>query len=463
MIEPAYAPAGPVKRSHGPRAARITRALFGVDCLDWQRFTLDHALALDEYEPGRWRFRYRTVVVTVARQNGKSVLLRGATCDRMVGMDGTTAAVMSQDRAAAKEIIFEPIADAFEDDRWSLMRPKVRRSNGFERVLLGALDSRLVLLSPTEKGAHGYSLDVVVVDEAWSLWDFRVPQAVTPTQVARPDPQLWVVSTAGTEQSLWLRQLVDSGRAGAEGLAYFEWSAPLGLEADDPAAWRAANPSLEQTITLDALADARAKLPENEFERAHLNRWTVAAEAVIPAALWATCHAPDLGELSDDGVVFGFDVAHDRGSAAIAASSITKGRVAVELTDIRPGTEWLIPRLIELRDRWSPAAIAANNAGPARNVIEAAPAAGLALDAYNAGQYVTACQTFYDLVAEGRLAHRGQGPLDLAVAGAGRRNLSGSWAFGRSPRGGDIAPLVAAALAAYRSSRPHLLPVIVTR
>jgi len=462
VIDPQYGPADGIGRTHGPRAARIARALFGVELLDWEGYTLDHALALDEYEPGRWRYRYRTVVVTVARQNGKSVILRSGVADRMVGEDNATAAVMSQDRAAAKEIIFEPLADAFEGDKWAVLRPKIRRSNGFERILLSALGSRLVLLSPTEKGAHGYSLDVVVVDEAWSLWDFRVPQAVTPTQVARENPQLWIVSTAGTELSLWLRQLVDKGRAGAEGLLYLEWSAPIGLDVDDPAAWRAANPSLEQTISLDALADARAKLPESEFERAHLNRWTVAAEAVIPAGLWAQCLAPDVSVGTEE-IALGFDVAHDRDSAAITAASTVGGRVAVELIELRPGTEWVLGRLRELVERWAPAGIVANNAGPARNLIEAAPAAGIDLDAYNAGQYVAACQTMYDLIAEGRLAHRGQAALDLAVAAAGRRNLAGSWAFGRQPKGSSIAPLVAATLAAHRASRPHLLPIIITR
>ena len=328
-------------------------------------------------------------------------------------------------------------------------------------MVLGALGSRLALLSPTEKGAHGYSLDLGVVDEAWSLWDFRVPQAITPTQIARPDPQLWVVSTAGTEQSAWLRTLVDRGRAGAARMAYFEWAAPLGEDPDNPATWRAANPSFGQMITAEAMADAREKLPESEFERAHLNRWTGALDTVIPSVLWAACLAPDL-DVGTEGAVFGFDVSTDRASAAIAVASTTGPRVAVEVIDLRPGTEWVLPRFRELVARWSPLAVVANNAGPARSLVEIAPAAGVPVEAYTAGQYVAACQATYDLIAEGRLAHRGQGPLDLAVAGAGRRNLSGAWVFARVPGGSDIAPLVAATMAAHRSSRPHLLPIIIT-
>ena len=88
------------------------------------------------------------------------------------------------------------------------------RANGSESVKLRGTGGRLVMPSSSERGAHGYSLDLAVVDEAWALSDYRVPAGIQPTQIAMPDPQLWVVSTAGTADSLWLRELVDAGRAG---------------------------------------------------------------------------------------------------------------------------------------------------------------------------------------------------------------------------------------------------------
>jgi hypothetical protein len=424
--------------------------------LDWERYSLDHML--ERRADGK--LRYRVVVITVARQNGKSVILRVRLADELIS-GSSTSCVMSHDRAQAREIVFEPLAEALGSDRFEPLGVKVRTANGFERIVIGALDSRLVLLSPTEKGAHGYSLDLAVVDEAWSLFDYRVPQAITPTQVHRPDPQLVVVSTAGTEQSEWLRSLVDRGRAGADGsLLYLEWSAPGELDPADPAAWRAANPSFEQGITLEALEAAYRSMPEQEFERAHLNRWTVATETVISPAAWAGCHA--LEELGP-GIVLGFDVELDRSSSTIvAAGSTSSGRVGVEVIEQRAGTEWVLPRLDELAERHEPAAIVGNAAGPSKSLVEQAGAAGVAVEPYNSTSYVAACQVFFDLVSSGRLAQRAQGPLDLAVAAAGRRPLGGSWVFGRAHPGAVISPLVAATLAAHRASRPHLVPYIAS-
>ena len=62
---------------------------------------------------------------------------------------------------------------------------------------------------------------------------------------------------------------------------------------------------------------------------------------------------------------------------------------------------------------------------------------------------------------EGRLAHRGQAGLDDAARVVGRRKLGESWAFGRAVSSADISALVAAAIAAHRVSRPHIVPRIV--
>jgi hypothetical protein len=136
-------------------------------------------------------------------------------------------------------------------------------------------------------------------------------------------------------------------------------------------------------------------------------------------------------------------------------------RVAIELVAQRPGVDWLRPTLAELRRRWAPLSIVANDAGPARSVVEEMIAAGEPVDPYGAGPFTAACQVLFDLVAEGRLAHRGQAELDEASRAVGRRKFGESWAFGRAASSADISALVAATLAAHRASRPHIAPVLI--
>lgn len=474
MHSPTTSPPRGKGPTEGRRAAALARRVLGLDVLAWQGDVLDGGLErvavpgtkTSRTHNGRTtaqRWRWRTVVVTVARQNGKSALLRALVTHRLIL--GQTVGVLSHTRAVARETMFDPLADAFTSPRLAeLFGAHATRANGSEALTLRATGGRLVMPSSSERGGHGYSLDLVIVDEAWALKDYRVPAAITPTQIARPDPQLWVVSTAGTAESLWFRELVEAGRSGeADRLALFEWTAPADLDPADVEAWAAANPALGQTISADELGHALATstTPDSraEFERAHLNRWTARVEAIIPPELWRKAAAPEI--LIGPEVVFGFDVALDRSQSSIVAAGIAGDRVAVELVEQRPGVEWLAPALARLRATWGPVAIVANDSGPARSVVEAMDAAGEPVEGYSAGQYVAACGAFYDLVIEGRLAHRGQGELDEAARSVGRRKLGESWAFGRAVSSADISALVAAAVAAHRAGRPHVVPRII--
>jgi hypothetical protein len=157
-------------------------------------------------------------------------------------------------------------------------------------------------------------------------------------------------------------------------------------------------------------------------------------------------------------MVLGLDVHRDRADAVIVAAAEVAGRLALEVVDQRPGTDWVLGRLLELVERHRPRALVAPAFGQARALLEQAPAQGLALEGVRTPDYVTACQMFYDLTLERRLAHRGQETLDGAVRAAGKRTVAGAWAFGSR---GDISPLAAAVVAAWRASRPHIVPRLI--
>jgi len=452
---PAYCPAAGDGPTDGGRAAAVARLVLGVRLMPWQRLVLDRAL---ERDPSTGQYRHRTVVVTVPRQNGKSVLLQALIAERLT-RPGMTVGMTSQSLRAAASVLYDPLAArfAFMPDE---LRPRVIRSQGNAHIDLDGIGSSAHCLSPSEKSGHGYSFDLVVVDEAWSHYDLRLAQSVRPTQIARPDPQLWLASTAGVAASVWLRQMVDAGEAGD--VAYFNWTSPLDHDPADPASWAEANPAYGVTITEAALRDAHGVMSESEFARAHLNRWTVGAEAAaIPLSIWLECHSPTV-TVAPSGMAFGFDVSTDRKWAAIAAASrADDGRLVVELVAHRAGTDWLLPKLAEMRDRHRPSTIIGNYAGPARALIDAAAPAGLLVEGLGTGDYVSACQTLYDAVMARRVAHRGQDAIDQAIRDSTRRKLAGSWAWAGGLPTADISPLVAVTLAASAAANPPPVPQVL--
>jgi hypothetical protein len=423
---------------------------------------LDVAGELDE----RGIPAYREVRVTVPRQQGKtSGLLLPIAVHRALGFDRPQRILYTaQDRNHAREKWAEQV-DVLEHSPLRRLFT-IRRSNGSERIRWRGGSVHGITASGEESG-HGFTLDLGLIDEAWAQSDDRLVQAFRPAMVTRRDAQLWIVSTAGTEESTFLRERVEDGRARVEadertGVAYFEWSAPDDADIDDPEVWRATMPALGTLIDEETLRADRAAMDEGEFARAYLNRWSPGGTPVFSLADWVRCRDP----LSSASVApaFGVDVSPDRAHASIAASSgRSDGRIHVELVDRRGGVDWLVPRLAELVERHGPVALALDPSSPAGSIVTELTQAKRVppLVLVTQRQYAQACGALFDDVVSGRLVHRGQAALDDAVVAARRRSSGDAWAWARPISGVDASPLIAATLARFAwSSAPRLDPSI---
>ena len=134
------------------------------------------------------------------------------------------------------------------------------------------------MISSDETAAHGSTLSVAVLDEAWALGP-EAEQAVRPALSTKRNGQLWVASTAGTARSAWWRQKVDLGREAVEagrtdGVAYFEWSAEPGVDIADPDVLASFHPAVGHTVDADTIrSDIAAMASPTEAARAYGNIW----------------------------------------------------------------------------------------------------------------------------------------------------------------------------------------------
>lgn len=420
--------------------------------MPWQRLVADVALEVDPVT-GEWA--YPIVVVTVPRQAGKTTLVGPVNLLTCLTQVDALCWYTAQTRADARDNWLEV---AKQVSRSALGgRVKVRRSNGSEALEFPTGGAYRVF-SPSEDALHGRANRRVTVDEAWafdSVTGAGLEQAILPTFTTTAG-QLWVVSTAGTANSTWLRGYVERGRqavelGGAAGpLAYFEWSMAEDADPTDLDQVLAAHPAAGHTLKLSALRSAAATMPPGEFARAYGNRWTAAAEQVIPAAAWATAADPDAPQPQPGGVALAFDVGLDGTDAAIAAAwTNAAGQLVAEVIEHRAGAGWLVGRLAELAAHWQPRAILHDPVGPARAHGDAAARAGLVLAEVSGREYATACAALLAGVVEDRIRHVPHPALDEAVRGAVRRPLGDAWAWGRRQSASSIAPLVTVTLATW--------------
>lgn len=412
----------------------------------WQQLVLDVALELD---PVTGRLVYREVVLTVPRQSGKTTLLLVLILLRALGGGRQNIRYTAQTGSDARKKWMDDWLPVLNSSPFSRFY-QPRLTNGHE-ALKFTNGSMQGLLATTQKAGHGGVLDLGILDEAFAHADARLEQAVKPAMITRPQPQLWVVSTAGTpEKSPYLWGKVDTGRGIAEAgltnsVAYFEWSAADDLDPADPATWWSCMPALGYTVTEDAVASDFASMELGEFERAYLNRWkTAMTEPVIPLAVWNAL--ADSASEALDPVCFAFDVSPSMWATIVAVGRRSDGRSHIEIVDRRQGTGWLAGRITELVGEHNPGAVVCDPVGPAGSQLPALAKAEIEVTTVTAQEYARACGLIFEAASEGTLRHLGDPDLLAALDGAVKRPLVDSWAWSRKTSSVDISPIVAATL-----------------
>lgn len=430
--------------------------------MPWQRLVADIAYEIDD-ETGR--LAYREVRLTVPRQSGKTTLMLAAMTHRCIAMGDRQRVFYTAQTGKDARLKWEdehvPVLER------SALAPliQVRRTNGSEAIRWnnGSLWS---LLATTESAGHGAQADLGVLDEAFSYVDDRLEQAMKPAMVTRPQPQLWIVSTAGTEDSLYLNEKIDDGRmraaAGAtSSVAFFEWSAPEEADIASPDTWRACMPALGLTVPIEAIRSDFESMREPEFRRAYLNqRQDRAASApwqIISEADWAAC--ADKNSAIADTPTIALDVTPSRSMASLCAAGVRDDGVAhIEVIGNRPGTSWVLDWFAADDRVRKYRSIVIDPVSGANSLVSDLRNLGLQIVEVGTRQMVAGCGKFYDLATQGRLRHIDQVPLNAAVAGSKKRNLGDAWAWHRRDNTVDVSPLVAATLALQAHIAPELRP-----
>jgi phage terminase large subunit-like protein len=219
---------------------------------------------------------YRQVVIEEPRQQGKSVGTLSLMVARCRDVPGTMVSYSAQTRLAGRRRML--------DVWWPRIRRSplrklvaVRKGYGSEAFVFGN-GSMIMLASGTEASDHGDTLHLGVIDEAWAQRDGTIEQALKPAMMTVPSAQLWIVSTAGTENSAYFRGKVEDGRARCEmgmtgASAYTGYSAPDDADPGDPATWRGCMPALGITVSEETIRADFGTMDLPEFRRAYLCQW----------------------------------------------------------------------------------------------------------------------------------------------------------------------------------------------
>jgi hypothetical protein len=446
--------------SLGEEVVRRAEARAGIRLRWWQRLVAARVLEVD----ARGELVWETVVWTMARQLGKSWLLRELIWWRIHEGErfGEPQDVMhtGKDVAICKEIQ-RPVrawAKARRDEY------KVTEVNGQEQIERLADGSRWMIRA--KEAVYGYAVSVAAVDEAWKVRAAQIEDGLTPTMVERAQPQLLLISTAhrlASELMLDRRRVALAGLEAGDGDLLIEWSAPQDARLEDVQAWRLASPHwtqkrerlirkrLEAAKLGEVDLSAEEPDPEQSFRSQWLNQWPRRrteppgnVEDLLPAGIWPQLEETDL---ETGPLIVALEDDYGRGAAVGCCWRLEDGRLAV---DGWTTVDWdsaiaHVERLhaqhrvyelyvgASLLDR-----VPRDGSFLARPVGMTEARAGLAV--------------FRDLAATGMLAHEDTVELDTAVAQTQVRESPSGLVIARGPAH-LVKAVVWAVAAAHRPAR----------
>ena len=416
----------------------------GLNLLPWQQYAL--TLSLGERADGMWAAP--EVAWLLPRQNGKSYAIAARILAGLFVLDEQLITYTAHEFKTAIEV-FRIVDQAARSSRATrrLMRP-TRWSHGEETVEL-MTGQRFKILARTRGSGRGFFGDCVFLDEALEMRDEAPLAALMPTLAARPNPQLWFVSSAGDPSSIVLDRVRRRGMSGDSELCYLEWSADVDDDTDDERVWLAANPAAPDLLSLAAIGRERRTMTASTFAQERLGVWPGQVKGrLFPLDPWLSTARADVPDPVAGEVAVVFEVAPDRSASAISAAwRAPDGRPHFRLVQWAPGDGWLVTECARLAAGWQ-VPVTYDDTGPARDVASSLVAAGVQVRTLAMRDVTAASAALLSGVVNSGITHHPDDVLDAAAAGAESRKVGEAWALNRRSAV-PVAPLLAGALAVW--------------
>ena len=371
--------------SDGFAAIAFAEQILELTLFPWEKWLLIHGLELND----DWTYRFRTVIVEAARQNGKTLMLVVLALWHLYAKGSRTVIATAQDLAKAEDTWSAAVEFAQENEQ---LKDLIRKIGLAHPKVLKVLNPQIEKLctyrvaTASRRGARGFSGDLVLLDElrehqTWESWG-----AVTKTMMARPRAQCWCFSNAADATGIVLRYeralahrdlgwpdddreiqepvigTIDPGLAllleeygDTIKVGFFEWSAPPKAARTDREAWAQSNPSMNHTecvpdcVTDVAIAHALMTDPIDVFDTEVICRQIdTASGGPFPVDAWANT----LDDMANQNMAATakpavcIEVSTERGATYIAKAALDKNGCAVAgIIEVFPGTDGVIPWL----------------------------------------------------------------------------------------------------------------------
>lgn len=418
--------------------------LAGVRCDPWQEIELDAIFSVDAF--GRWVCTEYGKLV--ARQNGKGNIILPFELAHLFlwpKPDGEPKTIVhtAHEVKTAKEafrrlkrvITSSPVlmGELLGGERGI-------KDNNNERGFELANGNRLLFIARSKNSGVGFSVDVLVVDEAQQT-PMAAMDALLPTMSAMDNTQVLFTGTVPDElnDAEYWEGVRDRGRSGTDPRTGWSEHNPEGSDDPDTADkidvydvenWKASNPGLGYRAGLNrvTIEDEISRLTPDAVRRLRFSVWpnrrpvATAKLSDLDLDVWNR-HAREDAGVAGDGVVLSLALGRGGGYGTIgAAVRFDTDHIAVEHIWTQAGTRWIAPMLKELKGKHGNALVVLDSKNAAA-VISALDNAKVKYLAMNLDEIAAAHTLFIEHVNAGLVPHRPQGEVTKSLELATTRNI----------------------------------------
>jgi hypothetical protein len=471
--------------SYGFDVVEFADLTLGTPLDPWERWLVIHAGEI--LQDGTDRPRFRTVLAIVARQNGKSLLMRVLILYWMFIDAAPMILATSTDRSYAKAAWMATCDAAKENEHLAAelpARPQTLQIG--EEEFRNVHGSKYRFAAVNRRAGRSLTIHRLVLDELREHQNFDAWGASTNAMNAVHDAQIVAVTNQGDDTSVvldWLRNAakvyIETG-VGDRRVGLFEWSAPAGSDPTDPRALAMANPNAGRRLDFEALLGAAQQAVTGDAEALATFKTEVMCMRVdkldpaIDPAAWAAAATDAPVDLAAhrERVALCLDVSLDGLHATLAAAAVLPdGKTHLEVIKAWSGkgcTQQLRAELPAIVERVKPRALGWFPSGPAaaltakmqpRKGAVRWPPRRVVLEEIR-GEVTAVCMGFAEVVVAGEVVQPRDPMLDAHVGAAEKLMRGDAWVFGRKGAGPiDGAYALAGAVHLARTLPPPRSPL----
>lgn len=420
---------------------------------DWQKWLLRATLERypDDYpEPEKaGRLRYKQIVISMPRKNGKSLLGALYAFYGMLLHEPAPEVISVAASSDQAKIVYRRLLHQVQNS--SLLQTLFSRSTEHRGLWTANGTGVYKVIAAKAATAQGLHPSLVVFDEL-HVANEDVWAAMALGSGTRDDGIVIGITTAGDDTSALLKNLYERGAKAIDGqedlerFGFFCWEAPAGCEVTDEIAVRRANPQLASGIlSWESVKNELATMPEADARRYRLNQFVSSMNAWLPVGTWQSLPH---GEVKNP-KVFAIDRTPGWDYASIVSAEIDdNGMITTELVASFNNTnvDELLDACNKLKKYGQPFIM---DSYVLSDLAATMKQRGFRVQVTSNKDLINASNNAYRRIMMKKLAHPRDEIVSLQMQRAVRKNIGESWKITRKDSATDIDAAIATVLAIW--------------